>query len=183
MAESGSGRSAEGAEPESHARPGSAAIRSPAAGRIAGLCVRPGPRIEPEERAALVLDLREGVIGDHGRREKRQVTIISRDSWRDVERTVGATIPWTARRANVLVEGVDLASLLDGGVLRLGGCEVEIVGETFPCDQMEEAQAGLKAALLPATRGGVYGRVISPGTIQVGDPVAVTMPGKRPKLP
>lgn len=167
------------------AKPGSVALRSGAAvaGRISGLCVRPGPRVEPEERGALVLDAAEGVVGDHGRREKRQVTILSRESWRAAERAVGTELPWTARRANVLVEGVDLAELLAGGVLRLGGCEVEIVGETFPCDQMEEAHPGLKAALLPETRGGVYGRVLTPGTIRVGDPAAVTMPGRKPKLP
>jgi MOSC domain-containing protein YiiM len=38
---------------------------------------------------------------------------------------------------------------------------------------MERARAGLKAALGPDWRGGVYGEVIEGGDIAVGDPVAL----------
>ncbi len=142
------------------------------AGKIVGLCVRTASGVPPVERSTLDLDAEEGVVDDHGNRERRGVTVISRESWSDTERTLGTEIPWTTRRANVLVEGVNLAKLLVGGTLRLGRCEIEVLGETFPCDLMDELHPGLKNALLPNTRGGVYGRVITPGTIEVGEEAA-----------
>ncbi len=152
-------------------------------GKIVGLCIRPGRRETPEERRALVLVPGTGVVDDHGTSEKRQITIMAKEAWTDAASTVDGTLPWTARRANVLVEGVDLGSLLLGGRLTLGACEIEVVGETYPCDQMDEACDGLKAALLPETRGGVYGRIVAAGTIAIGDAAGVAQVGKKKQLP
>ena len=151
--------------------------------RVTGLSVRRNKADPPEERPSITIDPSEGVHDDHGRGAKRQVTIIAHESWRDTEGVIGHGIPWTTRRANVLVEGLDLSTLLVGGVLRLGACSIEILGETFPCDLMDRLEPGLKAALLPETRGGVYGRVVDEGTISVGDPAAIERPGARRALP
>ena len=156
---------------------------TPTAARVTGLSVRRNKTNPPEERPSITVDPTEGVHDDHGRGMKRQVTIIARESWRDAEGVIGHEIPWITRRANVLVEGLDLSTLLDGGVLRLGACTIEILGETFPCDLMDRLEPGLKAALLPETRGGVYGRVVDAGTISVGDVASIERPGVRRALP
>ena len=55
--------------------------------------------------------------------------------------------------------------------LRLGPVVLEITGETKPCERMEEARAGLRAALTPEWRGGIFGHVVEDGLLRVGDPV------------
>lgn len=44
-------------------------------------------------------------------------------------------------------------------------------GETRPCEQMEEAYGGLRAAMQPHWGGGAYGEVVRGGVIRVGDEV------------
>ncbi len=57
-------------------------------------------------------------------------------------------------------------------MLRIGACRILVRGETRPCRRMEEACAGLQAALETEWRAGVYGEVLSGGEIAAGDPVA-----------
>jgi MOSC domain-containing protein YiiM len=51
--------------------------------------------------------------------------------------------------------------------------EVDIVGITDPCRVMDEQYAGLRSALVPDARGGVYGRVVQGGEIRLGDSIVV----------
>lgn len=110
----------------------------------------------------------EGNVHQGGR---RQVTIIERRAWERATAELGVPVEPSARRANVLVSGVELASSA-GRVLRLGACRVRIGGETRPCDRMDEASPGLQAALRPEWRAGVYGVVLDGGPLVAGDPVA-----------
>ena len=48
-------------------------------------------------------------------------------------------------------------------------CLVRILGETTPCEQMEEAQPGLRNALRPDWRAGVFGEIVEGGPIRIGD--------------
>ena len=93
-------------------------------GTIRALCIRPGRRVEPELRDALTLDSADGVVDDHGTGAKRQITILSEEAWNDTAAAVGSDLPWTTRRANVLVSGLDLSTLLLGGTLTLGSCTI-----------------------------------------------------------
>jgi len=101
---------------------------------------------------------------------KRGVTFLSREAWEAALREVNADLPWHARRANVLVEGLDLADMI-GRSIRIGTAEFRIGGETKPCPRMDREHPGLQDALRPDCRAGVYGRVMIPGRFQVGDPV------------
>ena len=69
-----------------------------------------------------------------------------------------------------MVSGVDLVKAR-GKLLRLGGVTLEIMGETKPCERMDEAHAGLRAVMYERWRGGVFARVLNDGVIRVGDPV------------
>ena len=113
-----------------------------------------------------------GIDGDfRGKSRRRQVTVISQEDWQAACAEIDAELPWHSRRANLLVEGISVAETA-GRRLLIGEVELEITGETDPCQRMNEIRPGLQAALTPAWRGGICCRVTSPGTIQVGDAVS-----------
>jgi MOSC domain-containing protein YiiM len=130
--------------------------------------VHRGP-MDPADRATLVAD--RGLVGNANQGGKRQVTIIAHDRWNAAVETLGAQVAPSARRANLLVSGVDLENSR-GRVLRIGACRIRLHGETRPCDRMNEAHPGLRAALDAHWGGGAYGEVLEGGTIAVGDPVS-----------
>jgi MOSC domain-containing protein YiiM len=109
-----------------------------------------------------------GLAGNANQGGRRQVTIIDEERWREAQREVGVDVPPDARRANIMVRGVDLEKS-NGRVLQLGPVRVRIYNETRPCERMDEAQPGLRAALSPRWRGGAFGEVIAGGVIRVGD--------------
>jgi MOSC domain-containing protein YiiM len=120
----------------------------------------------------------EGVVGDfrgamRGKPYKRQVTLIERSDWEAAMAEVGADIPWQERRANLLVEALDLPQ--QSGVLLRIGADVllEVTRETDPCERMEALVPGLKAALMPDWRGGICTKVIAGGHIAVGDVIRI----------
>ena len=116
---------------------------------------------------------------------RRQITVLSQEAWEAAWEELGhATLPWTARRANLLVTGVRLPRGA-GGVLKVGAVHLEVTGQTYPCGRMEEVCPGLLSALAKDWRGGVTMRVLVGGAIAIGDPVEVLvdLPEIRPRLP
>ncbi len=125
-----------------------------------------GPMDRVEE-AELVAG--QGLRGSADQEGKRQITIITEESWEAVQEELGIAVDPSARRANVVVQGIDLQKS-HGRMLRLGGCLVRINGEVRPCERMDEAQPGLRNALKTQWRGGVFAEIVEGGTIRVGDP-------------
>jgi MOSC domain-containing protein YiiM len=133
-----------------------------------------------------------GVEGDHrgAKFPKRSVTILSLEAWHSALNDLsGITGPphlaWTVRRANLLVEGVQLPRAR-GAIIQIGPVILEVTDETNPCNRMEEAHAGLLSALTPDWRGGVCCKVIEAGDVALGASVQIlsSPPGaKRPNLP
>jgi MOSC domain-containing protein YiiM len=109
-----------------------------------------------------------GLAGNANQGGKRQVTIIDEARWREAQQELGIDVHPSARRANLMLRGIDLEGQR-GRMLRIGGCVVRIYNETRPCEQMDEAQQGLRKALGPRWRAGAYGEVVEGGVIQVGD--------------
>jgi MOSC domain-containing protein YiiM len=133
--------------------------------------------MEVLDRVAVTVD--RGVEGDHrglvkpGGRGRRQVTLIERADWDAAMRELGRDIPWQERRANLLVDGLDLPQA-PGARLRIGADVVlEITCEDDPCVRMEAVAPGLFAALVPDWRGGVCTRVKAGGVIAVGDAIRI----------
>ena len=126
--------------------------------------------METLEGVNVSLDL--GVDGDYrGRLRKRQITVLTEEDWQAACAEIGRVdLPWTTRRANLLVRGMKLPQM-PGSRIRIGDLVLEITGETDPCNRMEEVAAGLEKALSPDWRGGVTCRAIEPGAIRVGDAV------------
>lgn len=112
----------------------------------------------------------EGLVGSVGRSRRRQVTIIEREVWDRVQEELQAAIPYSARRANLMISGIRLEETRDR-VLRIGDTLVRIGGHTTPCERMDEAQDGLRDKLAAHWGGGTFAQVIVGGTICVGDGV------------
>jgi MOSC domain-containing protein YiiM len=110
----------------------------------------------------------QGIVGNADQGGRRQVTIIEQAVWDRLREEVDARIEPVMRRANVLVSGVALRETR-GRVLQLGHVRVRVLGETRPCEQMDAAIAGLRRALEPEWRGGVFGELLDDGEISVGD--------------
>ena len=109
-----------------------------------------------------------GVVGDtRGRPGQRQVTVLSAQAWLEACALAGTDLPWLARRANLLVDGLDLRAST-GAILRLGDdIELLVTGELDPCARMDAAAPGLKVALRDDWRGGVTCRVHRGGLLTV----------------
>ncbi len=126
-----------------------------------------GP-MDSVERATLQSG--NGLVGNANQGGRRQVTILERETWEQLMMEVNGALPPSARRANLLISGF---SLRRSGkrLLRIGRCRIRIVGETTPCERMEEACPGLQAAMSRAWTGGAFGEVFDDGEIVVGDTV------------
>jgi len=99
---------------------------------------------------------------------KREITLLSAESWANACRELGVELPWWFRRANLLIEGMDLSTTI-GATLSIGAIRIKVHGETKPCGLMDQQHNGLRKALTPNFRGGVYGQILIGGTIRVGD--------------
>jgi MOSC domain-containing protein YiiM len=147
-------------------------------GTLRGIARRafPGAAMEVIERAQISLAL--GVVGDargivKAGKTRRQVSLMELGDWRAALAEVGADAPWQLRRANLLVDGLDLPQR-PGAVLRIGAtARVEVTTECDPCIRMEQVAPGLMQALAPDWRGGVLARVVAEGEIRVGDPIRI----------
>ena len=140
-------------------------------GRIEELWTKRAHRgpMDSVQEATLVAG--QGVQGSVGRSRRRQVTILAREAWVAATEKVGRDPGPASRRANILVSGIELAHTR-GRILLVGSCRILIGGELTPCERMDEAAPGLRRALEPDWRGGVFGQVLDGGTVRVGDVVA-----------
>lgn len=114
-----------------------------------------------------------GVVGDsRGMPGARQVTLLSQAAWRAACNELQVELPWTARRANLLVDDLALFQSAGSHIL-IGDAVLEITGECDPCSRMEAVQPGLYEALKPDWRGGVCCRVVQGGRLTLGAEVLV----------
>ncbi len=139
--------------------------------QLLGIAKRAKKRAEMQLMQTAAVTLEKGVADDfRGKPGKRQVTVLSREGWQAACNAAGVVLPWTVRRANLLIEGLDLKET-QGRMLKIGDLQLLITKETDPCERMEEAYEGLFQALAVDWRGGVCCRVLQGGEIALGDGV------------
>lgn len=141
-----------------------------AGGRLEAIWIKRMKRGPMDFVEQAVMQAGEGLVGNANQGGRRQVTILERENWAELMTEVNGTLPPSARRANLLISGLSLYRSAKR-ILRIGSCRIRILGETRPCERMEEAWPGLQAAMSRAWTGGAFGEVLDDGEILVGDPV------------
>lgn len=142
-------------------------------GTVSKIFLRPASRGPVRKVASADAVAGAGLAGDHAGGGNRQVTLIDESRWADACRELGRALHPCGRRANIVVAGFPLRDSI-GRQIRVGECVVHVVGETRPCKLMDEFAPGLRNALSPDCRGGVYARVVAGGRIDVGAAVEFT---------
>jgi len=139
-------------------------------GVVAGLAYRPVDGDAMAEISHCSVEPGRGIVLENRKPGNREITLIAAETWQDVCRELEVELPWHARRANVLTRGLDLSAAI-GQKLAIGTVVILVHGETKPCGIMDQQFDGLKKALGPDFRGGVYGQVLTAGTIRIGTPI------------
>ena len=148
----------------------SRASRDRGLGTLEGVWLKRGKGGPMDPVDAAVMEVGLGLRGSANRGGRRQVTIISQERWAELMAALGADLPPSTRRANLMVSGIDLENSR-GRVLRVGDTRLQINGETRPCEQMEAAHAGLQQVMGDRWGGGAFAEVLGGGEIRVGDAV------------
>ena len=127
-----------------------------------------------QEQDSAEITIEKGISGDlRGSQAGRQITILCEAAWQDTCHAVNTELPWTTRRANLLVDGAEFGEGDIGKTIRIGEVRLEIMQETYPCSLMDKQHPGLRGALTPKWRGGVCCNVLTAGSIQIGDRVEI----------
>ena len=147
-------------------------VKVVASGVLKSIAYRPRDGEDMRETDRCRVRIGRGLERENRPGGRREVTFLSQESWTETCAELGVELPWYTRRANLLVEGLDLAEAISHTV-RIGEVEIRVHGETNPCDFMDDQQFGLREVLIPNCRGGVYGQVLVEGIIHAGDPVTV----------
>lgn len=141
---------------------------------LIGIARRDAKRAPMQELQEATVSMASGVSQDsRGRPSDRQVTVLSQGAWQAALHDLGKDVPWITRRANLLVDDLDLENST-GSEICIGDLRLLITRETDPCSRMDEQCDGLTNALKPNWRGGVCCRVIEDGVIRVGDTIRMT---------
>lgn len=114
------------------------------------------------------LEAQRGLVGNADQGGRRQVTLLEQERWQDLMTKLGGSFSPAARRANLLLSGLRLCHTRHR-ILRLGVCSIRILGETKPCERMDELMPGLRQAMAVDWAGGAFGEVLDSGEIAVGD--------------
>lgn len=145
---------------------------------LLGIAVKP-VRLQPMQlRESGELSVQTGLVGDsRGNPGPRQVTLLTLAAWHAACAEIGAILPWTERRANLLVGDLPLYQSA-GSRIAIGDALLEITGETDPCERMTAVHPKLFDALVPDWRGGVCCRVLRGGAVTLGMEVKLALADK-----
>lgn len=142
---------------------------------VKGIAIRQRSRAPMQSIDQANVTTEAGIDGDfRGKPGKRQVTLLSEEVWQQVCDEMQQAMPWTTRRANILISGYQFSAQDVGKQVKIGQLILQICKQTDPCPRMDEQFSGLTATLTPDWRGGVCCRVIQNGHIMLGDNVTIS---------
>jgi MOSC domain-containing protein YiiM len=95
-----------------------------AAGRLVGIFLKHGHGGVMDAHASVVVD-EGGLVGNANRGGFRAITLVSSDRWEELMSEVGVTLGPQARRANLILSGIDLENTR-GRTLAIGACRLRI---------------------------------------------------------
>ena len=144
--------------------------RFPANGRLDWIGIRPGKRAPVRAVEKTSLDPIKGLVDDYRSRGNRQVTLIQAEHLDVVAALCGLddVDPGLLRR-NFLISRISVRALKDKRFY-IGSVQLLGTGECAPCSQMEEnlGEGGYNAM---RGHGGITARILSAGSVHVGDEV------------
>lgn len=146
-------------------------------GKIAAICIskQRGTQKEPVPSARFLPDY--GIEGDaHAGNWHRQVSLLSLEKIEEF-RQRGADVDYGAFGENLVVEGIDFASLPVGSRLQAGEVLLEITQIGKACHQHCAIYHAVGDCIMP--REGVFARVIHGGVLEVGMELSL-LSGKIP---
>lgn|SRR5512138_1949242 len=152
----------------------------PQRGRLQWIGVRPGREQPMISVPAVEIEIGGGLVGDRYKgaaESKRQVTLIQAEHLVAVGSLLGrASIDPALLRRNLVVSGINL-SALHRAHFHIGPVLLEGTGFCHPCSRMEAAlgPGGYNAM---RGHGGITARVLTPGTVRLGDEVAFSDSGR-----
>lgn len=138
--------------------------------RVVAIHVAKASRLPMRAVGQVEVEAGRGLVGDryHGTRH-RHVTVQATGEIAEAARRHGGPIAPGATRRNLTIES-ELVPRTPGHRWRVGAIELEVVRDAAPCKLLEDA-LGRDARLALSRRAGVVCRVLSSGTLRVGDPV------------
>ena len=141
--------------------------------KVLAIHLAPGTRLAVKSVDAVTAEAGKGLVGDryHGTRN-RQVTIQSQEFLERAAADLGYAFDPGATRRNITVDAGEIPTL-PGTRLRIGEAELEVVRVAAPCRLLDDS-VGPGAAAALRRRAGSACRVLTSGTIRVGDAVEIS---------
>jgi MOSC domain-containing protein YiiM len=94
---------------------------------IKAIAIRNRPRIAMQSIDSAQISVDHGILGDfRGTQKGRQITILSESDWQNACQQLDTELPWTTRRANLLVDGVEFDESWVGRKLHIGTVELVV---------------------------------------------------------
>lgn len=141
--------------------------------KVVAIHIAPGSRIPTHPVDSVEAEAGKGLVGDryHGSR-RRQVTVQSQEALNLAADDLGYAFEAHATRRNITVDVGDVPAK-PGTRLRIGGVDFEVVRDAAPCRLLDD-WIGPGAMTALRGRAGSALRVLTTGTIRVGDSVLIT---------
>lgn len=138
--------------------------------KVVAIHIAPGRRLPMRPVTEVEAQAGTGLVGDryHGSRH-RHVTVQSQEDLDRAATELGRDFPCSATRRNVTVDAGAIPNR-PGERLRIGGVDLEVVRVAAPCRLLDDGIGPGAAAALRGRAGSVC-RILTSGTIRVGDPV------------
>ncbi len=139
---------------------------------VVALHVAKATRLPMRSMEAVEAEEGRGLVGDryHGTRH-RHVTLQSASQLAEAAAAFGAPVPAELTRRNVTVsDGV--VPTTPGTLVRVGEVELQVVRVAAPCKLLDDTIGAGAQKALRLGRAGTVCRVLTSGTIRVGDAVS-----------
>jgi MOSC domain-containing protein YiiM len=140
-------------------------------GRVLAVCISEQKGTEKKDVGAAEFRREHGIVGDaHAGNWHRQVSLLSFEKI-EAFRARGADVDFGAFGENLVVEGIDFASLPVGAQFRAGGVTLELTQIGKECHHHCKIFERMGDCIMP--REGVFAIALSDGTIKTGDSLEI----------